>query len=318
MQIQYLEPLSRAWGRMTTALFRPVDPGKWIAVGFTAFLSGLTQCGGSSAWQWNRGDGIDWDDAMTAPHRAWEWIFEHPFWLAAGVVLLLFFLAVGIALLWVSSRGKFMFLDNVVHDRALVAHPWGEYRTEGNSLFLWTLGYSLVALAVLLVYLAGGYASLYALYEERGDAGALLFPALALFAGLVAIVVLANLVDLCLRDFVVPIMYRFRLPTLRAWGVFVPLLAEHFLAFAGYFLLLLAIHIAVAVLAFLAGCLTCCIGFLLLAIPYVGTLVLLPLLYALRAFSVEFLEQFGPDYRFFPPREAPAGPDGTRPPDEGR
>jgi len=34
------------------------------------------------------------------------------------------------------SRGKFMFLDNVVHDRAEVSQPWQDFRRLGNSLFL--------------------------------------------------------------------------------------------------------------------------------------------------------------------------------------
>ena len=41
MNITYIEPLSRAWNRMTTALFKPFDITKWLVVEFTAFLAGL-------------------------------------------------------------------------------------------------------------------------------------------------------------------------------------------------------------------------------------------------------------------------------------
>jgi hypothetical protein len=57
-----------------------------------------------------------------------------------------------------------------------------------------------------------------------------------------------------------------------------------------------------------AGFLTCCIGFLILAIPYVGSVVLLPVSYLFRALSVEFLEQFGPEYVLFPATTSPAPP----------
>ena len=39
-------------------------------------------------------------------------------------------------------------------------------------------------------------------------------------------------------------------------------------------------------------CATCCIA----AIPYVGTVILLPIPVTLGAFSLLFLRQFGPDY----------------------
>jgi hypothetical protein len=46
-----------------------------------------------------------------------------------------------------------------------------------------------------------------------------------------------------------------------------------------------------------AGCCTCCIGFVLLIIPYIGTVTLLPILYTYRALSLEFLAQFDHDLR---------------------
>ena len=52
-------------------------------------------------------------------------------------------------------------------------------------------------------------------------------------------------------------------------------------------------------------CATCCIA----AIPYVGTVILLPIPITLGAFSLLFLRQFGPDYDvwagFIPPEFSP-------------
>ena len=45
----------------------------------------------------------------------------------------------------------------------------------------------------------------------------------------------------------------------------------------------------------------------ILIIPYISTVVTLPIWYWFRAFSVEFLAQFGDEYDLFPPAEtAPA------------
>ena len=64
------------------------------------------------------------------------------------------------------------------------------------------------------------------------------------------------------------------------------------------FMILFVIFVVVA------GIVTCCIGWILLVIPYIGTVVTLPIWYWLRAFSVEFLAQFGDEYDAFPPAEA--------------
>ena len=49
-----------------------------------------------------------------------------------------------------------------------------------------------------------------------------------------------------------------------------------------------------------AGLLTCCIGFIFLIIPYIGSVIMLPVSVTFRSLSLEFLEQFGPDYKIFP------------------
>jgi hypothetical protein len=52
----------------------------------------------------------------------------------------------------------------------------------------------------------------------------------------------------------------------------------------------------------LACVLTCCI----VALPYVGTVILLPFYVTYRIFSLEFLSQFDPDFDLFTPAELPA------------
>jgi hypothetical protein len=49
------------------------------------------------------------------------------------------------------------------------------------------------------------------------------------------------------------------------------------------------------------GLLTCCFGLILLVIPYVGTVLTLPLHTLAVYLSLEFLGQFGDDFRLLPP-----------------
>ena len=119
-------------------------------------------------------------------------------------------------------------------------------------------------------------------------------------------------------DFVVPIMYRHGLNVTAAWGRFLTLLREHLWSFIGYGVIVFMLWVAVTGLVLFAGLSTCCVGFVLLMLPYVGQVVLLPVLAGFRALGPEFLAQFGPEYDAFalaPAAVAPApAPGPTAPP----
>ena len=42
-------------------------------------------------------------------------------------------------LMWIGSRGRFIFTDCIVRNRGAIAEPWREFRREGNSFFLFSL-----------------------------------------------------------------------------------------------------------------------------------------------------------------------------------
>lgn len=73
------------------------------------------------------------------------------------------------------------------------------------------------------------------------------------------------------------------------------MLSGNGLTFFLYFLMKVVIGIAVGFLAMGATCLTCCI----VAIPYVGSVILLPLSVFMQAYPLCFIEQFGPKWQFF-------------------
>jgi uncharacterized RDD family membrane protein YckC len=99
-----------------------------------------------------------------------------------------------------------------------------------------------------------------------------------------------------------------RLSTVAGWRRFLPLLGHHPFRFILYGLLIFMLYLLFVVVVIFAGLVTCCIGWLLLVIPYIGTVVTLPFWYTLRAFSLEFLAQFGPEYRLFPAPAESVGP----------
>jgi len=299
MPIAYLEPFERAWERMKLALFRPFDLHKWFVVGFNAFLAGLAESRNGSGGARGHKD-MSFREFLDLPDKAWAWLVSHPAWAIALGALALVVIAVGVVLLWLSSRGKFMFLDSVVHNRAEIARPWREFRKEGDSLFLWRLVFGIAAFVIFAAFIAFFFVGARQLYDAGFDRSApILF-----FAGMglafLVLLIIIGYIALFLNDFVVPIMAKERLSAVAGWRRFLPLLGHHPFAFIIFGLIIFVLYLMFVVLVIFAGLITCCIGWLVLVIPYIGTVVTLPFWYTLRAFSLEFLAQFGPEYRLFP------------------
>lgn len=302
MMIHYIEPLSGGWARMKKALFQPFDLGKWFTVGFTAFLAGLVDGhgGGGNNSDIGRKSDAGLDEFFNFPGIAMEWLNANPFWSMLILTGFIFLFILIIVLTWVSSRGKFMFLYNVVNDEAEVKKPWYEYQKEGNSLFLWRLIYGLIVFIVVIVSLIVAFGVAKNIYFEHLTISERVFSILGMVIYFFVLFIVTGYISLYLDSFVVPIMYKYRLSTSKAWFRFMPVLSRHLGHFIlyGIFIFMLIILVVIAVLIF--GFVSCCIGFLLLIIPYIGSVVMLPVSYTFRAFSLEYFQQFGDEYRLFP------------------
>ncbi len=315
MSIHYLEPLSRAISRTKQALFNPMDPRKWFVVGFSAFLAALTDVqvsGGVPNTGIRKTSDFNLEAVLYFPQRAWEWLGNHPGWAMLIAFALFLFLVFMVVITWLSARGKFMFLDNVVRGQARIAAPWYEYRKEGNSFFWWNLFWVVIFSAIVIAYVFYCFVYLQAVYEGNGNGRTLILPVVFAGLGFFAISIFSAFIFILLRDFVIQIMYRDRITGWEAIQKFLPLFFSQFLYFVGYGIFRLLVSLLILVGIFICGCITCCIGFLILAIPYINAVVLLPVSYAMRAFAVEFLEQFGPEYQVFPKPDA--NPPETVPP----
>ena len=130
MYIKYFEPLSDAWARMVKSLFKPFDIRKWFVVGFTAFLAGLTDCAGSGSNFTDKSDNFHISDLRDLPSEISYWLADNPIWATLILIGIVIVIVLVIVFTWISSRGKFMFLDNVVHDKVEISKPWYEYNSE--------------------------------------------------------------------------------------------------------------------------------------------------------------------------------------------
>jgi hypothetical protein len=305
MQIAYIDPLLKSWERMKDALFHPFDLHKWFVLGFTAFLAGLTSGNPGGNFSYNIGKrDTDIPDIENLPARVMEWLGAHPVWFLVIMAALILLMVVALILTWLSCRGAFMFLDNVVHNRAQVVTPWHQFRLQGNSLFLWRAGFGLVCLLLFLPMVVLSFLTFLPILRGNLSPEHLLNFITVACIGLLLMLGIGY-ISLFTNSFVVPLMYKYNLKAVAAWQQFMPLLSNHLGYFLLYGLFLLPLAIGVVFAILLGGCMTCCVGFLLLILPYIGSVLLLPITVAYRAFSLEFLAQWGVEYSLFPGAEPP-------------
>lgn len=307
MNISYSEPFSRGWNRMKKALFQPFDIAKWFTIGFTAFLATLMDSpgpgGGGNYSDRNFGNRFEWDEFARFPDTAWQWLMEHTLWFSLILIGIFFLFAIIIIFTWLSSRGKFMFLHNVVHDEAEVTKPWNEYSRQGNSLFIWRFVFGLICFILIMSSLLLSAGVLIKIFTTFTPIPTRVFAIMGIILQFMVLVIIISYITLFLNDFVVPIMFKYKISATRAWGKFLTLFTRHIGHFLLYGLFIFVLTIVVVICVIMFGLFTCCLGFILLIIPYIGAVVLLPVTYTFRAFSVEFLEQFGDDFQIFPREE---------------
>jgi hypothetical protein len=293
--ISYVAPLRRAWERAHRMLFRPFTLRTWLVLGFAAFLSeAITHGSGlGSSYQMDEGRGPG------VVFRGVRGLLAGLVVAGIGMVLVAAIAILLILLLWVNSRGRFVFLDDVVRERAAVVEPWKRLGRSGQSLFVWTIGFVFVCLAIATLLALPFLASLAALWGEGGFEWRLLGALWVLLAAGIPFGIGVAATLLYLSDFVIPIMYRHGLSAMAAWGRFIALFRAHTASFVVYALFVFGLWIVVGALLTVIGVSTCCLGFVLFGLPYVSSVVLLPVLVTFRGLGPEFLAQFGPEYSVF-------------------
>ena len=309
MNIAFIAPLQRAWGRMERILFRPFRIETWLVMGFAAFLSEFLHGGGGRGIfrGSHRGHGRFGEFSHTIGQKIWAFL-QDPSMLVLAIVCGVVALTFLVVLMWVTARGRFIFLDNVVYERPAIIEPWKRFSRQGNSLFIWALMFWMAVIFAVLVVALPFLASLRSLWSD-GEFHWLGLLSLAGFMFMAIPVALAVAYTLLfLNHFVVPIMYLHGLSATAAWSRFLTLLRAHPVSFIAYGLLNIVLALVIGVGVAVVGFSTCCIGFILVATPYLGQVILLPVHVTLRGFGPEFLAQFGPEYDVFASAAAPSAP----------
>lgn len=290
MGISVTEPVGQAIDQAKRICF-PFDLRTWTTLGLVAFLATLGEQvapfqlpnlpSGSSPGT----GGTSYFDTVK------QWIVDN---LTMAIWIGAIALVVGTALLavyfWVNSRAKLMFVDAIARNRVEVTEPWHRFAELGWSLFRFRIAVALASLAVAAGATAAGIAVVWhnkqvSHFDSSGFLGVLV----VVWIGVPMVAVVA-VIEVLMNDFVVPAMVERRQRVKAAWlTVWDEILSQGFGTVALYLLVKIALAAGTALLMTIAFCATCCVA----ALPYVGSVILLPVLVFQRCYSLCFLQQFG-------------------------
>lgn len=287
--IAVLAPLEGAFEKTKQILFSPFDLGRWFTLGFSAWLAQLGESGGSFPGPGGGGrNGGDW------PQMSPETLVLI---VAIVAVIVILAVAVGILMLWLSSRGKFMFIECLTENKAEIKGPWARSREKGWQLFIFRFVVGLMMLVTILISIA------IPLLIAIPSIKAAVFGVSAMIAvGVGVLLLLLNIllwifVWFGIEDFTIPLMAKQGLAPRAAFRRYVELCGEQPGAIICFWLMRALLGMGVAMVAMLVCCCTCC----LVLVPYIGTVILLPVFVFLRSYALLFLAQFGPEYDLWQP-----------------
>ncbi len=283
--------------RTGRVLFQPFDLGKWFKIGLCAFLVQLVDGCGNGGGNGNFNPGGGRNTQLPSGPEITDWITNNAaMLLTIGVATVLFIFALIAFFTWIGSRGRFMFIDNIVLNRGAVVEPWRAFRRLGNSLFGFSLVLGIIGFLLFVGLLVIAAAIAWPDLRSNDFDAAAILALVVLGGGGLVLGLVFGVINFLLRNFVVPTMYLRNETVMDAWGIARrELFAGHLGHIILYLLMRFLLVIATGLLAFAIGCVTCCIGFL----PYIGTVITLPLWVFLQSYTLYFMEGFGPQWQFF-------------------
>lgn len=301
-KIEILSPFNQAIELTRLILFRPFDITKWLVIGFAAFLSGWFNSGGGGINPWSF---RSWNPsrAQTPAFQFRSFNIDHAgfFLLMVIAVCAFIILAFVIFWLWIVARGRFVFIDCLARNRAAIAEPWREFRSEGNRFFVFLI--ALMAASIVILALLGsmvfGFLMLCRNYSVSGTSALFVLVPVAVFSW-VALAVAVNVTTY----FMPPVMYTRRCSPIDAAQAILQLIFDDPAPFILFILFMIALWIGWLIAGCLVTCVTCCLA----ALPYIGTVIILPVPVLFRSFSLLFLRQFGPEWDVWVNISVPAAP----------
>lgn len=201
-----------------TVLFRPFDPKRWFILSFAALMAGFLAGG-----NFNPGGNFNLIEQLLKINK--------PVLISIIVIAVLVLLGFFTLMSWLSSRFAFVFLADVARNDASIKLPFRENKELGQSLFSFTLVFTLILLALFagFIFMLLNYLGRLGIFNKVITAGFKQIFWTVLPFGLVFIflIIIAAIVSLVVRHFITVIMFRDRIRIMHAWQKFFSILTSH-------------------------------------------------------------------------------------------
>ncbi len=307
--LSVIDPVGRALDRVKLILFQPFDLGKWFVIGFCAWLAFLGEGGGGGGggFQIPGGGSHHGGNVRHQLEHARDYVLNNLYWIVPVLVgAFLLGVALWVVFTWLNSRGRFMFLHCVALNKAEVLEPWNRYGTEANSLFVFRIVLGLISMVVILPLVAFGLVMGWRMFMAHHLSVGGILGIVGLVLGIIALALVFTLIEKLTKDFVVPLMYLRRQRCRACWSELLGVLRDRMGEFILWLLFQILLGLVIGMLVMAVVLLTCCCAGCLLALPYLGTVLLLPVLVFERSYSLYFLAQLGPGFDVFAPPPLPS------------
>lgn len=313
--VSVIDPITTAIERVKLILFDPFKIEKWFIIGFCAWLA--------------NGTGVFTSlceviaDLCKVLANSGEFLRQHLQAIIIAAVIAAFVLSViGVVCLWLSSRGRFIFLHCVAENKAQVKVPWRQYRAQGNSLFLFRLALMFIGLFCFGLLIGSGIV-LGVVFGRGDNPGPIILIVVVLIFLLIPLMIVFGVIGKFLNDFVVPTMYLSKCTCMAGWSKFGLILSTNKWRFTLYILFQILLGTVLVTIAVSIACIACCplaCLVLLAAIPvlgvpfalvlqYIFAVILLPFSVFQRSYSLYYLGQYGPEFDVFARAQDEAAPD---------
>lgn len=170
-------------------------------------------------------------------------------WLILAIIAgIIIGLALLILFMWIYSRFSFIFLNSIVKNDASIKGPFRENKSIGNSFFKWNIALFciFVGVVILIALLAGGTIYLFRNVSILWKILLIIIP-WALIA--LAIIIIFSILNLIVRDLVLPVMFKNREGIINGWREIIPVIKREKLNLIKYILIKLGLRILTAILA---------------------------------------------------------------------
>ncbi len=231
MPISAVDVVRVAFDHTTTQLFKPFRLGQWTRLAVVAFLAGeLGPSGGSFQGSFPSRRG--------GPSPAFlQALPLNPLTLLGIGLLVFVFFVLAIAFLYVSSRMRFVLFDSIVAKRCNIRAYWRNRHTQGLQYFLFQLlmGAVMFSGTVTLIGTALIFGFGFGWFRNPRDHWLpLILGGLVLAAVLAVFAILALVISVLAKDFVVPQMALEDTGVVEGWSRLLRMIEEDKAAYAGY------------------------------------------------------------------------------------